>query len=62
LDYYILCLADPEHLGFTGRTSTLIGRFTILHGYGLGILNFFFTPTFHTIAFHQFASVFNYLP
>jgi hypothetical protein len=56
LDYNILCLADPEHFGFTGRATTLISRFTILHGYGLGILHFLLCLTFHTISFHQFAS------
>ena len=45
-------LTDSEHLGAACRADTLGGRFTILHGYGLGIFHFPLGTAFHTIRLH----------
>ena len=44
--------AYTEHLGTTRRTGARCRGFAILHGYGLGVADFFLRPAFDTISFH----------
>jgi len=37
-----LALADPEHFSATLRADALCRRFTVLHGYGLGVFHLSF--------------------
>ena len=55
-----LALTDPKHLGPTCGTYTLSCWFTILHGYGLGVLHFPFGTAFHTVCLHYLTSTFRF--
>ena len=51
-----LALTDPEHLRTTGWTYALGCRFSVLHGYGLGVLHLSLGTALHTIGFHTIHS------
>jgi hypothetical protein len=48
----LFCSTDSEHLGATGRASSLGCWLTILHLDGLGTLNFSLGSAFDTITLH----------
>ena len=51
-----LALTDSEHLGSTVGADTLGCRFSVLHGYGLGVLHLPLSAALHTISFHTISS------